>query len=157
MHDHAGARRTDHRSAGRRRGEGPRGTGETHVGGRKAGRTAAGGSRRGRQLGPGPLTRRSHGIKAASVPVSGVTADAVTPIRGLPMNPATIERNWQFDPSLLKLVHQCRRLIQSEFGVKRHLAGADLAQNLANYAGRSRSKNLVYTWQALKQRVPVLI
>ncbi len=26
------------------------------------------------------------------------------------------ERSWLFDPSLLKLVHQCRRLIQSEFG-----------------------------------------
>ena len=72
------------------------------------------------------------------------------------MNSATIERNWLFDPSLLKLVHQCRRLIQSEFGVKLHLNEADLAQNLANYAGKSRSKNLVYTWQALKQRVPEL-
>ncbi|TVT34266.1 hypothetical protein [Marinobacter vinifirmus] len=72
------------------------------------------------------------------------------------MNSATIERNWLFDPSLLKLVHQCRRLIQSEFGVKLHLNEADLAEHLAEYAAKTRSTHLVHTWEALKQRVPEL-
>lgn len=72
------------------------------------------------------------------------------------MNSATSERNWLFDPSLLKLVHQCRRLIQSEFGVKLHLDEANLADSLANYAGKTRSKHLIHTWEALKQRVPEL-
>ncbi|MBN7768510.1 hypothetical protein KUV44_08865 [Marinobacter daepoensis] len=72
------------------------------------------------------------------------------------MNSATNERNWLFDPSLLKLVHQCRRLIQSEFGVKLHLDEANLATSLATYAGKTRSKHLIQTWEALKQRVPEL-
>ncbi len=72
------------------------------------------------------------------------------------MNSVTSERNWLFDPSLLKLVHQCRRLIQSEFGVKLHLNEAGLEQHLADYAGKTRSTHLVHTWEALKQRVPEL-
>ena len=72
------------------------------------------------------------------------------------MNSATCDRNWLFDPSLLKLVHQCRRLIQSEFGVKLHLNEAGLEQHLADYAGKTRSQHLVHTWEALKQRVPEL-
>ncbi len=72
------------------------------------------------------------------------------------MNSATSERNWLFDPSLLKLVHQCRRLIQSEFGVKLHLNEDGLEQHLAEYARKTRSKHLVHTWEALKQRVPEL-
>lgn len=66
------------------------------------------------------------------------------------------ERGWLLDPSLLKLVHQCRRLIQSEFGVKLHLTEEHLEQKLANYAGQSRSEQLSRTWQTLKDRVPEL-
>lgn len=72
------------------------------------------------------------------------------------MNSATPERNWLFDPSLLKLMHQCRRLIQSEFGVKLHLNDESLEKHLAEYASKTRSKHLVHTWEALKQRVPEL-
>lgn len=66
------------------------------------------------------------------------------------------ERGWLLDPSLLKLVHQCRRLIQSEFGVKLHLTEEHLEQRLASYAGQSRSEQLSRTWQTLKERVPEL-
>lgn len=72
------------------------------------------------------------------------------------MNSVASERSWLFDPSLLKLVHQCRRLIQSEFGVKLHLNEDHLEQHLAEYAGKTRSQHLVHTWEALKQRVPEL-
>jgi len=72
------------------------------------------------------------------------------------MNSLTSERNWLFDPSLLKLAYQCRRLIQSEFGVKLHLDETDLGQHLAEYAGKTRSSDLARTWQTLKQRVPEL-
>src|SRR5690554_3410828 len=81
---------------------------------------------------------------------------AVTAMRGLSMNSVANERNWLFDPSHLKLVQQCRRLIQSEFGVKLHLNEDHLAEHLAEYAGKTRSKHLVHTWEALKQRVPEL-
>lgn len=72
------------------------------------------------------------------------------------MNSVASERSWLFDPSLLKLVHQCRRLIQSEFGVKLHLNEDHLEEHLAEYAGKTRSQHLVHTWEALKQRVPEL-
>ncbi len=66
------------------------------------------------------------------------------------------ERSWLLDPNLLKLVHQCRRLIQSEFGVKLHLTEEHLAQRLAAYAEQSRSTHLANTWAALRERVPAL-
>ncbi|WP_166269714.1 hypothetical protein [Marinobacter caseinilyticus] len=66
------------------------------------------------------------------------------------------ERSWLLDPNLLKLVHQCRRLIRSEFGVKLHLTEDDLAARLATYAEQSRSPHLANTWQALKDKVPSL-
>lgn len=72
------------------------------------------------------------------------------------MNSVASERSWLFDPALLKLVHQCRRLIQSEFGVKLHLDEDHLEEHLAEYAGKSRSQHLTHTWEALKQRVPEL-
>ncbi|WP_144778774.1 hypothetical protein [Marinobacter maritimus] len=72
------------------------------------------------------------------------------------MNSITSERSWLFDPDLLKLVHQCRRLIQSEFGVKLHYDEANLEQHLAEYASKTRSRQLIHTWNALKQRVPEL-
>ncbi|MDO6444048.1 MULTISPECIES: hypothetical protein [unclassified Marinobacter] len=72
------------------------------------------------------------------------------------MNPIATERSWLFDPSLLKLVHQCRRLIQSEFGVKLHFDEADLEQHLADYASKTRSRHLIHTWETLKRRVPEL-
>lgn len=66
------------------------------------------------------------------------------------------ERSWLLDPSLLKLVHQCRRLIHSEFGVKLHLTEAQLGQRLASYVEQSRSDHLARTWAQLQDRVPDL-
>lgn len=66
------------------------------------------------------------------------------------------ERSWLLDPGLLKLVHQCRRLIRSEFGVKLHLTEEHLEQQLAEYAGKTRSSHLSRTWEALKEQVPQL-
>lgn len=66
------------------------------------------------------------------------------------------ERSWLLDPSLLKLVHQCRRLIRSEFGVKLHLTEDRLAQRLANYAEQSRSADLAQTWAMIRDQVPSL-
>lgn len=66
------------------------------------------------------------------------------------------ERSWLLDPNLLKLVHQCRRLIRSEFGVKLHLTEEHLAKRLATYAEQSRSAHLANTWATLKERVPAL-
>lgn len=72
------------------------------------------------------------------------------------MSSIATERSWLFDPALLRLVHQCRRLIQSEFGVKLHLNEANLEEQLALYATKTRSRHLIHTWEALKQRVPEL-
>ena len=66
------------------------------------------------------------------------------------------ERGWLLDPGLLKLVHQCRRLIRSEFGVKLHLTEDHLEQRLATYAEQSRSTDLSRTWETLKEQVPGL-
>lgn len=64
------------------------------------------------------------------------------------------ERNWLFDPNRLKLVHQCRRLIHSEFGIKLHLTDEQLPQQLADYAEKSRSSQLARVWNALKVQIP---
>lgn len=66
------------------------------------------------------------------------------------------ERSWLLDPSVLKLVHQCRRLIHSEFGVKLHLTEEHLEQQLSDYARKTRSSHLIRTWQTLKEQVPQL-
>ena len=66
------------------------------------------------------------------------------------------ERSWLLDPGLLKLVHQCRRLIHSEFGVKLHLTEEHLEQQLADYAHKTRSSHLTRTWEALRAQVPQL-
>lgn len=70
-------------------------------------------------------------------------------------SPAT-ERSWLFDPSILKQVHQCRKLIHMEFGVKLHLTDDALEQRLASYAGKSRSASLGRTWCTLQEQVPEL-
>lgn len=72
------------------------------------------------------------------------------------MSTLASERSWLLDPSLLKLVHECRRLIRSEFGVKLRLTEENLEVRLATYAGQSRSAHLSRTWDALKQQVPQL-
>lgn len=64
------------------------------------------------------------------------------------------ERSWLLDPSRLKLVHQCRRLIQTEFGIKLHLTDTQLTDQLASYADRSRSNQLRQTWNRLKEEIP---
>ncbi len=66
------------------------------------------------------------------------------------------ERSWLLDPSVLKQVHQCRRLIHSEFGVKLHLTEEHLEQQLADYARKTRSSHLTRTWETLKEQVPQL-
>ncbi|KEF30283.1 hypothetical protein D777_03459 [Marinobacter nitratireducens] len=66
------------------------------------------------------------------------------------------ERSWLLDPGLLKLVHQCRRLIHTEFGVKLHLTEEHLEKQLASYASKTRSSHLVRTWESLKEQVPQL-
>ncbi|MDX1599066.1 hypothetical protein [uncultured Marinobacter sp.] len=66
------------------------------------------------------------------------------------------ERSWLLDPGLLKLVHQCRRMIHTEFGVKLHLTEEHLEQRLADYARKTRSSQLIRTWETLKERVPHL-
>ncbi|MCH8499377.1 MAG: hypothetical protein LAT63_12940 [Marinobacter sp.] len=70
------------------------------------------------------------------------------------MVPGPAERSWLFDPQLLKLVHQCRRLIQAEFGVKLHLTDDHLEQQLAGYAQRSRSSQLASLWKRLEPCLP---
>ena len=54
------------------------------------------------------------------------------------------ERSWLMNPGLLKLVHQCRRLIQSEFGVKLHLTEEHL------------ERHLIHTWEILRPQIPHL-
>lgn len=66
------------------------------------------------------------------------------------------QRSWLLDPGLLKLVHQCRRLIHTEFGVKLHLTEEHLEQQLADYARKTRSTQLTRTWETLVERVPQL-
>ena len=67
------------------------------------------------------------------------------------------ERSWLMNPGLLKLVHQCRRLSQSEFGVKLHLTEEHLEQHLADYASKTRSAHLIRTWETLKPQIPNLV
>lgn len=66
------------------------------------------------------------------------------------------QRSWLLDPGLLKLVHQCRRLIHTEFGVKLHLTEEHLEQQLADYARKTRSSQLARTWTTLTEQVPQL-
>ena len=72
------------------------------------------------------------------------------------MSTMASERSWLLNPGLLKLVHQCRRLIQSEFGVKLHLTEDRLEYRLAEYASKTRSSHLLRTWEALRPQIPNL-
>lgn len=72
------------------------------------------------------------------------------------MNTLSNQRSWLLDRDLLKLVHQCRRLIHTEFGVRLHLTEEHLEQRIAEYAARSRSGQLRHTWETLRSRVPEL-
>ncbi|WP_111498070.1 hypothetical protein [Marinobacter bohaiensis] len=72
------------------------------------------------------------------------------------MTTLAAERSWLLDRGLLKLVHQCRRLILAEFGVKLHLTDNDLEDQLASYARQSRSSHLNNAWEELKKQVPDL-
>jgi hypothetical protein len=60
------------------------------------------------------------------------------------------------NPDRLRLVHQCRRLIQSEFGVELRLTEEHLEQKLADYAEKTRSSHLTRIWEALKPQIPNL-
>ena len=72
------------------------------------------------------------------------------------MSTLASERSWLLNPGPLKLFHQCRRLIQSEFGVKLRLTEDHLEQRLAEYAGKTRSSHLTRTWEALAPQIPTL-
>lgn len=65
--------------------------------------------------------------------------------------------NWLFDPQVLKMVRECRRLVHSEFGVKLHLTEAGLAEDLAEFSSQSRCQRLPQTWSAIVAKVPDLI
>lgn len=65
--------------------------------------------------------------------------------------------NWLFDPQVLKLVRECRRLVHSEFGVKLHLTETGLAENLADFSSQSQSERLPQTWSAIMDKVPDLV
>lgn len=60
------------------------------------------------------------------------------------------DTNWLMQYRLLRLVNQCRRLIQSEFGVKLHLTDNDLRERLAELAGRSRAQSLQRVYAELR-------
>jgi hypothetical protein len=72
------------------------------------------------------------------------------------MPPLASERSWLLNPDRLRLVHQCRRLIHSEFGVKLRLTEDHLEQQLANYAEKTRSSHLTKIWEVLKPQIPSL-
>lgn len=63
---------------------------------------------------------------------------------------ATHDTNWLMQYRLLRLVNQCRRLIQSEFGVRLHLTDADLRERLSEFAGRTRTQSLQRVYAELR-------
>lgn len=62
----------------------------------------------------------------------------------------SVEKNWLMDCGILRLVNKCRRLIQSEFGVKPPLYEKNLREMLAFYAGRSRQQALQELYAELR-------
>lgn len=72
------------------------------------------------------------------------------------MSTMASDRSWLLNPGPLKLFNQCRRLIQSEFGVKLRTTDEELEHRLAEYAGKTRSSQLTKIWEALKPQIPAL-
>ncbi len=66
------------------------------------------------------------------------------------------ERSWLLDRSTLKLVQQCCRMIESEFGIRLHLTEEHLEQQLAAYVRKSQNRELAGIWQSLLEQVPEL-
>ncbi|WP_372965343.1 hypothetical protein [Marinobacter sp.] len=66
------------------------------------------------------------------------------------------ERSWLLDRGNLKLVRQCCRLIESEFGVRLHLTEEHLEQKIEGYVRKSLNLLLPYTWKSLLAQVPEL-
>lgn len=66
------------------------------------------------------------------------------------------ERSWLLDRNTLKLVQQCCRLIESEFGVRPHLTEEHLELQLAGYVRKSRKPELLQAWKSLLVQVPEL-
>lgn len=66
------------------------------------------------------------------------------------------ERSWLLDRHNLKLVQQCCRLIESEFGVRLHLTEEHLEQKLAAYARKTQNTQLHHIWECLLTQVPDL-
>lgn len=63
---------------------------------------------------------------------------------------AVSDSNWLMQYRILRLVNQCRRLIQSEFGEKLHLTDDALREILAQFAGRSRNQALQRVYAELR-------
>jgi hypothetical protein len=63
---------------------------------------------------------------------------------------AVSDSNWLMQYRILRLVNQCRRLIQSEFGEKLHLTDDTLREMLAQFAGRSRNQALQRVYAELR-------
>lgn len=72
------------------------------------------------------------------------------------MSTMASDRSWLLNPGPLKLFNQCRRLIQSEFGVKLRTTDEELEHRLAEYAGKTRCSQLAKIWEALKPQIPTL-
>jgi len=66
------------------------------------------------------------------------------------------ERSWLLDRHNLKLVQQCCRLIESEFGVRPHLTEEHLELQLAGYVRKTRQPELLQVWKSLLAQVPEL-
>lgn len=60
------------------------------------------------------------------------------------------DTNWLMQYRLLRLVNQCRRLIQSEFGVRLTLTDDNLRAELATYAGKTRNQSLQRVYAELR-------
>lgn len=62
----------------------------------------------------------------------------------------SVTADWLLNYQILRLVNQCRRLIANEFGKKLHLDDVDLREQLAAYAGNSRSSTLQRVYAELR-------
>lgn len=57
---------------------------------------------------------------------------------------------WLLNYEILRLVNQCRRLVDAEFGERPALSDADILQTLAALAGRSRSRGTQRVYAELR-------
>ena len=67
-----------------------------------------------------------------------------------------LDKNWLMQYDILRLVKQCQRLIQAEFGEKPALTDSNLRNLLADFAGRSRSRSLQHLYGEIRLALIVL-